>query len=78
VLTGQRVEKMSAEVTLGDGVLVLEDTGFPKQGQASVGVARQYSGTLGKVAHGQIALTCCYTDSQATWPVAVRLYRPQA
>ena len=74
----QRVGKMVAEATLGDGVLVLDDTGFAKQGQASVGVARQYSGTLGKVGNCQVAVTCCYTDLQATWPVAVRLYLPQA
>jgi SRSO17 transposase len=59
-------------------VVVLDDTGFAKQGQTSVGVARQSSGTLGQVGHGQIAVTCCDTAPQATWPVAVRLYLPQA
>jgi len=77
-LNRQRVQTMSAEATLGDGVLVVEDTGFPKPGKASVGVARQDSGTLGKVGHGQIAVTCCDTEPHATWPVAVRVYRPQA
>jgi SRSO17 transposase len=77
-LNRQCVQKMIAEATLGDGVLVLDDASFPKQGKASVGVARQYSGTLGKVGHCQIAVTCCYTDLQATWPMAVRVYLPQA
>lgn len=77
-LNRQRVQKLMAEATLGDGVLVPDDTGFAKQGNASVGGARQYSGTLGKVGNGQIAVTCCYADPQAMWPVAVRLYLPQA
>ncbi len=77
-LNRQRVQKMIAEATLGNSALVLDDTGFAKQGKASVGVARQYSGTLGKVGHGQIAVTCCDTDPQATWPVAVRWSLPQA
>src|SRR5262245_38108960 len=77
-LNRQRVQKMIAEATTGDGVLVFDDTGFPKQGKASVGVARQYSGTLGKVGNCQVAVTCCYSDAQGTWPVAVRLYLSKA
>jgi SRSO17 transposase len=72
----QRVHKLIAEATLGDGVLVVDDTGFPKQGTASAGVARQDSGTLGKVGNCQVAVTCCDTDPQASWPVDVRLYLP--
>jgi SRSO17 transposase len=77
-LNRQRVQKLVAEATLGDGASVLEDIGFPTQGKASVGGGRQYSGTLGKVGNCQIAVTCRYTDSHATWPVAVRLYLPRA
>src|SRR6266571_6092523 len=40
-LNGQRVAKMIAEATVGNGVLRFDDTGFAKQGKASVGVARQ-------------------------------------
>src|SRR5919199_7026213 len=76
-LNRQRVQKLIAEASTGDGVLVIEETGFPKRGAASVGVARQYSGTLGKVGNCQVAVTCCYTDLQASWPVGVRLYLPQ-
>jgi len=77
-LNRQRVEKMIAEATVGNGVLIFDDTGFEKKGKASVGVARQYSGTLGKVDNCQVAVTCCYADARASWPVAVRLYLPEA
>jgi SRSO17 transposase len=77
-LNRQRVQKMVAEAALGAGVLVLDATGGPKQGKPTVGVARQSSGTLGKVGNCQLAVTCCDTALQATWPVAVRLYLPTA
>jgi SRSO17 transposase len=77
-LNRQRVETLIAEVTVGKGALILDDTGFAKQGTASVGVARQYSGTLGQVGNCQVAVTCCYSDARASWPVAVRLYLPKA
>jgi SRSO17 transposase len=76
-LNRQRGQKMRAETTPGDGVLVCDATGFPTQGTASVGVERQDSGTLGTVGNCQVAVTCCDRDPQATWPVTVRLDLPQ-
>lgn len=73
----QRVQKRVAEAARGEGVLGFDETGFPKQGKASVGVARQDSGTLGKVGHGQMAVPCCDSAPQATWPVAVRWSLPK-
>jgi SRSO17 transposase len=76
-LNRQRVAKMITDATVGNGLLIFDDTGFAKQGKASVGVARQYGGTLGKVGNCQVAVTCCYADARASWPVAVRLYLPK-
>jgi SRSO17 transposase len=77
-LNRQLLQKRIAEASTGDGVLVFDETSFPKRGTASVGVARQYSGPLGNVGNCQIAVTCCYSDRRATWPVAVRVYLPKS
>ena len=76
-LNRQRVGAMAALPAEGDGVRVFDDTGFAKQGDTSVGVARQYSGTLGKVGNCQVAVTCHYTERTLAWPVAARLYLPK-
>jgi SRSO17 transposase len=73
-LNRQRAGKMSTAATHSEGVLVFDDTGFPKHGSPSGGGARQDSGTLGTVGTCQMAVTCCDSDPQATWPVTVRLY----
>jgi SRSO17 transposase len=56
---------------------VLDDTGFPKDGAASPGVARQYSGTLGKVANCQIGVSVQAVTDTASSPLDWRLYLPQ-
>ncbi len=56
---------------------IIDDTGFPKQGQESVGVARQYSGTLGKVGNCQIAVSIHLTTEEQSVPLDWALYLPQ-
>lgn len=76
-LNRQRVQTMLGLPTEGDGVLIFDDTGFAKQGRCSVGVARQYSGTLGKTGNCQVAVNCHYAERTIAWPVATRLYLPR-
>jgi len=61
-----------------DGFLIIDDTGFPKQGEHSVGVARQYTGTLGKVASCQVAVTLQFATASQVVALDARLYLPEA
>ena len=61
-----------------DAVFVVDETGFAKQGTKSVGVARQYSGTLGKVSTYQIGVFLGYASSRGHALVDARLYLPEA
>ena len=64
-------------LTAPDAVFVLDETGFPKQGTKSVGVARQYCGTLGKIANCQVGVFVAYTSLLGTALVDHRLYLPE-
>jgi SRSO17 transposase len=57
--------------------LLIDDTGFPKQGTHSVGVARQYCGQLGKQDNCQVAVSVSLANEHYSLPVAYRLYLPK-
>jgi SRSO17 transposase len=60
-----------------DSCLIIDETSFLKQGAHSVGVARQWSGRLGKVDNCQVAVFCVLSDGQRHAPVDMRLYLPK-
>jgi SRSO17 transposase len=57
---------------------IIDDTGFPKKGRHSVGVARQYCGQLGKQDNCQVAVTLSVANHHASLPIAYQLYLPEA
>src|SRR4051795_13612225 len=56
---------------------LVDDTGLPKKGRLSAGVARQYCGQLGKRDNCQVAVTLSVANEAASLPVADRLYLPE-
>ncbi len=75
----QRHQEIVA-ATLGDaetGVLIVDGCDFPKQGPASVGVARQWCGASGKVANCQASVVACYASAHGYTLVDRRLYLPE-
>ena len=67
--------RMSSEIV--PAAWVLDDTGFPKFGRHSVGVARQYCGALGKVGNCQIGVSVSGVTAQASCPLNWRLFLPE-
>jgi SRSO17 transposase len=57
---------------------IVDDSGFPKKGTHSVGVARQYCGQLGKQDNCQVAVSLSVANDHASLPIAYQLYLPEA
>ena len=70
----QTLDRELPEVT----AFVVDDTGFPKKGRHSVGVARQYSGTLGRTDNCQIATSLHLAGARGSGCIGMRLYLPEA
>ncbi len=70
--------ELRAQLPARSGVLILDGTGFPKQGTHSVGVARQYSGTLGKIGNCQVAVTAALWTGTQAWFLGAKLYLSDA
>jgi len=69
--------RVADEMGTPDGVLIVDESGFVKKGQESVGVARQYCGTLGKVENCQVGVFAAYASRQGYALVDKRLFLPE-
>lgn len=74
----RRLAEKIVELLREPEVWIIDETAFPKAGQHSVGVARQYCGTLGKVANCQVAVSLHWSSAEASCPLLWRLYLPKA
>lgn len=61
----------------GVAAWIVDDTGMPKKGKHSVGVARQYCGVLGRQDNCQVAVSLSVANERLSLPVAYRLYLPE-
>ncbi len=70
---GYAVEHLGA----ADGVLIVDETGFLKKGEHSAGVARQYSGTAGRIENAQIGVFLAYASDKGHALIDRELYLPE-
>ncbi len=76
-LLRQHWQLVAASLGEDDGVVIIDGSEFPKQGQASVGVARQWCGVLGKVANCQARIFTAYASHQGYTLLDRRLFLPE-
>jgi SRSO17 transposase len=76
-LFGRIARKLDGELP-GIEAFVIDDTGFPKKGPHSVGVQRQYSGTLGRVDNCQVAVSLHVAGEAGSGCIAMDLFLPEA
>jgi SRSO17 transposase len=69
--------RLRAELPIRTGLLLVDETSFPKHGDQSVAVARQYCGALGKIANCQVAVSTGLLTEQQVWPTTMELYLPE-
>jgi SRSO17 transposase len=74
----QKLAEKVVDLLAEPEVWMIDETSFPKAGDASVGVARQYCGALGKIANGQVAVSLHWSTCEASCPLGWRLYLPQS
>jgi SRSO17 transposase len=74
----QRLAEKVVDLLAEPEVWMIDETSFPKAGEASVGVARQYCGALGKIANCQVAVSLHWSTCEASCPLGWRLYLPQS
>ena len=70
--------QMLAETDDPQGVLLIDDTAFPKKGNHSVCVTRQYCGSRGKVDNCQVGVSMTYVGQGFAWPYAMELFVPES
>jgi SRSO17 transposase len=69
---------LRAVLPIRHGLLLVDETGFPKHGDHSVAVGPQYCGALGKIANCQVAVSTALLANQLAWPTTMELYIPEA
>ena len=77
-------EHLPEPITSPEAMVIIDDTDFLKHGHDSVGVKRQYAGSVGKIANCQVAVDCVltvpadhYNADHLTWPLGMELYLPK-